>query len=136
METNTSTARIVLFFSPFSAFKIYSGFLKSIHTCIPLRGNRQDCFSYTYKITSAYKFLAIVVTRFFLLPLPKSLKKTVYNNLHLKYFKVLDSDFPRIIFTSGLYTYVQVLQAVAGIWLSMESALNLVSDVTDKPKGY
>lgn len=49
---------------------------------------------------------------------------------------MLDSDFPRIIFTSGLYTYVQVLQAVAGIWLSMESALNLVSDVTDKPKGY
>lgn len=55
----------------------------------------------------------------------------MYNNLHLKYFKVLDSDFPRIVFTSGLYTYVQVLQVVAGIWLSMESALYLVSGVTD-----
>lgn len=75
METNTSSARIVLFFSPFSAFKIYSGFLKSIHTCIPLRGNRQDCFSYTYKITSAYKFLAIVVTRFFPIAIAQIIEK-------------------------------------------------------------
>lgn len=29
------------------------------------------------------------------MPLPKLLENTVYNNLHLKYFKVLDSDFSK-----------------------------------------
>ena len=100
---------LVFIFPPSLHFRFTVVSSKSIHTCRALRGNRQDCFSHTYKITYAYKFLAIIVTRFFLLPLPQPLKKTVYNNLHFKYFKVLDSDFPGIIFTSGIYTYVQLL---------------------------
>lgn len=76
-------------------------------------------------------FWQSIVTRFFLLPLPQSLKKRVYNNLHLKYFKVLGSDFPITIYKWPIDICTGVTQVVAGIWLSMESALYLVSDVTN-----
>lgn len=98
IKNNTLNCFAHFIFIPLAAFEFYSGFLKIINSCRPLRGNRQDWSNHTYKITYVYKFLAIVITRFFLLPLPQSLKKRVYNNLHPKYFKVLDSDFPIIIY--------------------------------------
>lgn len=55
----------------------------------------------------------------------------MYNNLHLKYLKVLGSDFPIIIYKWLIDICTGVTQVVAGIWLSMESALYLVSDLTD-----